>query len=265
MEKPIASLVEYQFMRPQAMAERRDAMPVAYMGLGVFEWHGLHNPLGLDAVKANGIACHIARRLGGIVMPPQYYGDNRAEYAELEFTESFALDFAEPENKFDHTAPISDLYGIAKEAFEKDAARSLEYGGWELWEKLMVRTMFQIETMGFKAIVLIPGHFPLIAPTHRAIRRYADEGGNCRVLALAEFGPSFAEDNLTGDHAASYETSLMLALCPELVDIGALDPDLSKPNIGVIGKDPRVHASREFGERILEKFVSVAERFVLGD
>ena len=195
-------------------------------------------------------------------MPPQYYGDNRGEYAELQFTGSFSLDFAEPENKFDHTISISEHYGVAKDVFEKDAKRSLEYGGWELWEKLMVRTMFQIETMGFKSIVLIPGHFPLIAPTYRAIQRYIDEGGNCKVFALDEFESSFVEDKLIGDHAASFETSLMLALCPELIDINALEPDLSKPNIGVIGKDPRVHASKEFGEKILEKFASVAEEFI---
>ena len=262
MKEPTENIVEYQFLRPQAMVERRNAMPVAYMGLGVFEWHGLHNPLGLDGIKANGVACYIARRLGGVVMPPQFYGDHRGEYAELQFTESFYLDFAEPENRLDHTIPISEHYGIAKEALEKDAARSIEYGGWEPWEKLMVRTLFQIETMGFEAIVLIPGHFPLIEPTHRAIQRYSDEGGKCKMLALYEFGPVFAEDNLTGDHAASYETSLMFALCPELVDINALDADLSKPNIGVIGKDPRLHASKEFGERILEKFLSVAEGFI---
>ena len=63
------NLVEYRFLRPQALVERRDAMPVAYMGLGVFECHGLHNPLGLDGIKANGIACHLAKKLGGIVMP----------------------------------------------------------------------------------------------------------------------------------------------------------------------------------------------------
>lgn len=43
--------VVYRYLRPKQMVERRDAMPVAYMGLGILEWHGLHNPLGLDGVK----------------------------------------------------------------------------------------------------------------------------------------------------------------------------------------------------------------------
>ena len=255
-------VVEYQYLRPRAMVERRDAMPVAYMGLGVLEWHGLHNVFGLDVIKANEILCRIAGKLGGVVMPPQYWGDHRADYCELQFTESFPLDFAEPENKFDHTVPISKLYGVPKESFEKDAEHSLKYGGWELWEKLMVRTMFQIEALGFKAIVLFPGHFPMIAPHYRAIQRYKDEGGKCKVFSLTEFLPEFTDNGLKGDHAASFETSLMLVIRPDLVDMNELDADLSKPNIGVVGKDPRTHASTELGERILEKFFTVTEEFI---
>jgi len=44
--------VEYQYLRPRQMTARRDAVPVAYMGLGILEWHGLHNPLGLSGDHA---------------------------------------------------------------------------------------------------------------------------------------------------------------------------------------------------------------------
>lgn len=253
-------IVEYQYLRPRAMTERRDAVPVAYMGLGILEWHGLHNPLGLDGVKANGIACHLARELGGIVMPTQYWGDYRQNIADLEFTESFEADFAQPENKFDHTAQISKFYGIAKEALEKDAAHSRAYGEWELWEKMMVRSLSQIEALGFKKIILLPGHFHLIAASERAVKRYESEGGSCKVLVLTEF--SFPPDSIPADHAAAFETSMLLALCPELVDLNELDPDLSKPNIGVLGFDPRVYASKEYGDKMLKKFVSAVKQFI---
>lgn len=49
---------------------------------------------------------------------------------------------------------------------------------------------------------------------------------------------------------------------PELVDINELDADLSKPNIGVIGRDPRTHASKELGQRILDRFTKVTEDFI---
>lgn len=256
------TIVEYQYLRPGAMVERRNAMPVAYMGLGILEWHGLHNPLGLDGVKANGIACCLANRLGGVVMPAQYWGDFRQSIGDLEFTESFEAGFSQPENRFDHTVRISELYGIEKGALLKDAARSREYGEWGLWEKLMARSLFQIEAMGFEAIVLLPGHFHLIAASERAIRRYRDEGGICKTMSLSEF--SFPADRIPADHAAAFETSLMLALCPELVDMDELDRDLQNPNIGVIGFDPRVHASEAYGWEIIEKFAVAAKEFISG-
>ncbi|MCL1951982.1 MAG: creatininase family protein [Oscillospiraceae bacterium] len=252
--------VEYQYLRPRQMVERREAMPAAYMGLGILEWHGLHNPLGLDGVKANGVACHLARTLGGVVMPPQFWGDCRQYIGELDFEETFRPVFSVPENHFDHTRPICEALGLEKAAFVKDAMRSRENGKDALWIQLMAHTMFQIETLGFRAIIMIPGHYPLIGSLDRAMERYKEEGGQCKVKAISDF--VYHEGGLSGDHAAAVETSLMLALYPELVDLGELDPDLAKPNIGVIGRDPRTHASRELGEKILAKFVLAAEEFL---
>jgi creatinine amidohydrolase/Fe(II)-dependent formamide hydrolase-like protein len=92
------------------------------------------------------------------------------------------------------------------------------------------------------------------------MERYQTEGGQCRDKSITDF--VYNEDGLSGDPAAAVETSLMLALHPELVDMGELDPDLTRPNIGVIGRDPRTHASKELGEKILAKFVLAAEEFL---
>ena len=247
-------IVEYINMRPRYMVERRDAMPVAYIGTGVLEWHGLHNPLGLDGIKTHLIACMLAKELGGIVMPPQFWGDYRLRFADVEFTPDFNQSFSQPENVFDHTIHISELMGVDQKTYLKDTEHGKKYGEWDLWEKLMVRTMFQTETIGFKAIILLPGHFPSIAPLDRAIERYRQEGGLCKVLSFNEF--DLANPELAGDHAAAFETSLMLALCPDLADLNELDSDLTKPSIGVHGLDPRVHASKEYGEKILASYLA---------
>jgi len=254
------NIVEYQFLRPRDMTARRDAAPVAYIGLGILEWHGLHNPLGLDGIKSNGVACYLAERLGGVVMPTQFWGDYRSPYADVEFDSDFKPDFSYPENHFDHTPFICEYMGVARETYLKDRERSKQYGEWDLWEKLMVRTLFETETLGFKAIVLLPGHFHLIAASDRAMERYYSEGGKCKVLNLNEF--AFTKDDLVGDHAAAFETSMMMSMCPELTDINELDSDLTKPNIGVIGLDPRIHASKEFGDRILDEFLLCATAFL---
>jgi creatinine amidohydrolase/Fe(II)-dependent formamide hydrolase-like protein len=58
------------------------------------------------------------------------------------------------------------------------------------------------------------------------------------------------------DHAAKWETSNMMFLYPDLVDMAALGtgplaPDMKPPD-GIGGLDPRVHASAEVGRRNVE-------------
>lgn len=96
--------VEYQLLRPAQLRARREELPVAYLGLGILEWHGLHNPLGLDGVKANAIAVHLARQLGGVVLPPLFWGDNREEICELVFDPAVSPWL--PPGTSDHTGAI---------------------------------------------------------------------------------------------------------------------------------------------------------------
>ena len=62
--------VNYINLRPQQLVEMRRKKPVAYIGLGILEWHGLHNPVGLDGIKAHAVLEYIAQEVGGIVMSP---------------------------------------------------------------------------------------------------------------------------------------------------------------------------------------------------
>lgn len=252
------SIVEYHKMRPSQIVKRRTDLPLAYMGIGILEWHGLHNPLGLDGMKANGIACYLANRLGGIVMPTQYWADNRKEIAELEFDPN--VNPWIPPYINDHTLAIAELMKLDKKKFLKDAERCNKIGGWRLWIELMIRTLFQIEALGFEKIILVPGHYPLFTPLQNAIAKYKDDGGVCRVLMLTD--RMYSDGGKAGDHAAMFETSLMMALYPELVDINQLDSDLTKIPVGVLGDDPRVYATREFGFQILSKFEEIASNFI---
>jgi creatinine amidohydrolase len=242
-------MVEYHTMRPRQVVARREEMPVAYIGMGILEWHGLHNPLGLDGVKAHGVACYLARRIGGIVLPPLYWGDNRQEICERHLDPSL---WNEPTDPLDHASAMCAHMGLATSAFRADAERSLHHGGWELWERLVVHILFQAETLGFRMVVAIPGHYPLFEPLQHAIDQYHVAGGTCDVFALTD--SMFSPDGTAGDHAAAFETSILMALEPDLVDLTELDPDVTHPNIGVVGPDPRTQANPEYGWRILARF-----------
>ncbi len=249
-------IVEYHRLRPRDLVARRSQVPVAYLGLGILEWHGLHNPLGLDGWKANGIAVHLAKNLGGVVMPTLYWGDNRQEICELVFDPEVSPWL--PEGTTDHTQPIMEIMGLSKAAFQADADRSRDNGGWRLWEELVVHILFQIQTLGFRMVVLIPGHYPLFGPLDRALSVYKSQGGICEAIVLTD--QMYSEKLDAGDHAAAFETSLMLALAPELVNLEELDPDPGIPPLGVLGQDPRTNASRLFGEKILAKMVELVDQ-----
>jgi len=52
------------------------------------------------------------------------------------------------------------------------------------------------------------------------------------------------------DHAAANETSLVMALRPDLVNINRLENDT--PPVAVWGKDPRLNASIEEGRKLIQ-------------
>lgn len=54
------------------------------------------------------------------------------------------------------------------------------------------------------------------------------------------------------DHAAMNETSLVMALRPELVQMDNLTSNTDQWPVGIDGKDPRVYANAEIGHKIIE-------------
>lgn len=250
-------MVEYHKMRPRAITERKKQLPVCYIGLGILEWHGLHNPVGLDSLKAHGIACYMAERLGGVAMPPLYWGDNRDEICERHLDPVAREDhwyYKDKPHEVDHAASICETMELTKADYDVAASYSKSNGGWELWISLVTHMFVQMESLGFELIVPIPGHYPLIQPLEEAIERYRKRSTAKEVIILTE-KIFHMEGKPTPDHAGAFETSLMLAIDPEVVDLGELDPDLSTKLIGVLGQDPRVHASAENGNEILNYLV----------
>jgi creatinine amidohydrolase len=105
---------------------------------------------------------------------------------------------------------------------------------------------------GFCAIIMLTGHYG--AAQQIVVRETAVRMS--RVLAIPVLGtPEYVlalDVGYTGDHAAWGETSLMMHLYPDTVDLSQLgDP----PHQGVGGRDPR-ESSEEDGRLITETIVS---------
>jgi len=128
---------------------------------------------------------------------------------------------------------------------------------------LVTGLLHGFEREGFRKAVLLSGHYPnrgeYIEP---AVKAFRQSGGTMAVLALTEN----QVPGVGGDHAAKFETSFMLHLHPATVDMerlktGSCDdpggPDESKdwmddryrqhPCYGLVGADPRAHASAQTG------------------
>ena len=194
---------------------------IIYIPLGAIEWHGLHLPIGLDSMTSHGICLRVAATIGGLVMPPLYYG----------MTGSIGH----------HPWTI---------LLEQEST----------FLAILRDTLARLEAFDVKLAVVFTGHFGKRQLTSLDIlkKEWADEKHTMKFLVLAI--NQCPESTMIGDHGALFETSLLNQLHPDLVHMDKL-PDLkSRPaddpegdswgvhrrdpdNVlfGILGDDPRAY------------------------
>ena len=72
--------VRYEYLRPNQIVAGREACPLLYLPLGTIEWHGPHNPVGLDGLKAHALCVRAGQKGGGLVFPTVWYGEHRESH-----------------------------------------------------------------------------------------------------------------------------------------------------------------------------------------
>jgi len=114
----------------------------------------------------------------------------------------------------------------------------------------------RLKKTGFRVIIGVSGHNiqQQIEMINDALKPVLEDGSMAGI-ALWEITQSKCEDSDT-DHAAKWETSNMMFLYPDRVDMsqlpqGEFNLDM-KPPQGIGGLDPRKHASAKVGERNVE-------------
>jgi creatinine amidohydrolase len=134
------------------------------------------------------------------------------------------------------------------------------------YHKLLLHILAQAESLGFQVGVLVAGHYPLIDHARAAVLQYNQRGSSRQpsgMLAWA-FVDFLLVDQLyehPGDHGGGWETSHMMALHPQTVDLSLLPPAGEKV-VGVGGRrDPR-ESTAEFGRETIEQAVEIAVREV---
>lgn len=207
--------------------------------VGSTEQHGPHLPLGTDSLWGKALGERVARRLGNALLAPV-----------------ISVGCTEALMSFPGTLTLRQETLIA---IIVDCCRSLA-------------------RHGFKNVVLITSHEGDFLPMEEALQRIGQEQSQINVIAYGDIGElvdviynTSIEQGIdvrsAGAHAGEFETSVMMALYPDLVaedkmETGTLIDFRAMPElfagdlreitaIGVIG-DPTL-ATKEMGEAYLEK------------
>jgi creatinine amidohydrolase len=200
--------VQYEEMFPWQIARAIAEVPLCYVPLGVLEWHGEHNVVGLDTIKAHALCVEAARRSGGVVVPPLYWAtDEREDLGDGTY-----------------------LTGGVEHGERYHVPGNMFWLRPQTFHDLLLDMYEAMRRRGFRAIVVLTGHWSrrVHLPTLEATGR--DFLAERPAMRWALFTDQQLAEGLPypWEHAAGGETSLLMAIRPDLVDLSqTLETDQS--------------------------------------
>jgi creatinine amidohydrolase len=237
--EPIPEEVCAARLRPGELLARQDAFPVAFMPLGTLEWHGRQNPIGCDALKTEALCVATAKKIGGVVMPPLFFGVDAWWDAGngLGYGMDPVAGFPLP-GSFYPTQP-------------------------ELFMAIMENACRNYLARGFKLVVMISGHNPpvQINMMNEVCAKFLTAEGCEPVTALFEFTAMDGDNPLNvPDHAGFYETSLMMHLTDRVNQAANTGQEI--PYFAVGTRRPLEEASAEYGAAIFTAQIDSLSKYV---
>lgn len=264
----------WEDLLPEEFYEEFERAPIVYWPCGPIEEHGLQNAVGVDPYVAHEVCLRAAKLSGGIVFPPVPFGP--AYFPGLSHAE---------------------LRSKAKPLFPPSVWISHD-----LCERIYIELMESLADLGFRACLANSGHGPGDWLLQDLEKRFNGRIGNMRFWGggifrllcdeLAKLGreghlpgdrafrcedfhgleDAVREQPLAGNHGDMWETSLVMAIRPDWVDLpraqriheskadSQLKP-LAPESIAYIA-----HANAEMGNRTLDlaaqRLAKVAKTFL---
>lgn len=226
--------VLYEELTPSEFSARLASCPVAYLPLGTLEWHSNHLPLGSDGLQSEEFFKKLATEAGGIVLPKLLIGPdgydtviNSKEYYGMDCGKVFS-----EQCKYEIQQLTGSAYWVPDSTFDI----------------MMNGIMKQLSRAGFK-IVVAHGHGPSTNYIGSHIQVFKDR---YNLVVMNCWGNDTDELCLQCDHAGANETSLMMYVRPDLVHMENLPSDTAVWPLGMLGRDPRIHASAKYGKAIVD-------------
>jgi creatinine amidohydrolase len=223
--------VLYVELTPSEFERRMKHAPIAYLPLGTLEWHGEHLPLGSDGLQSQGFFVSLAREVGGVVLPMLFVGPDSRRIVQGR-----------------------TYYGMDNHGFDPGHPHQLVGSAYWVSEPLFHRMLdaifCQLARAGFR-IVVAHGHGPSTLAFRKGRHEWSAKYGMTMFDCWRE--PLEEEDDLgiQTDHAAANETSLMMALHRNLVEMRNLPKDPGTWPTAISGHDPRRCASASRGRRAM--------------
>lgn len=219
--------VRWERMFPDQLEAAFAERPLVYFTYGLCEPHGPHDALGLDGLKAHGIACETARQHGGVVAPLDMW----------------------------HVHELSG-YAVWSHNCVGQAPRTwlTSLPPWQHFKNVCyhVRTA---DTHGFHAAIFLTGHYGPNWQDLKTMLGLLQPHVGTRLYGLPDWEanvPGFDNDGKSGgDHAGKVETSLLWALEPQCVDLSRLPEEpVPMPNFATGATAPL--SDRRTGERMVQ-------------
>lgn len=199
MSKNNQPSVSYEELFPWEIERAIATFPLCYLPLGVLEWHGEHAAVGLDGLKAHAVCTAAARKTGGVVIPTTWWGTDWREDLDNGDYLTDGIEFGE-------------RYHVPGSMFWIRPETQLN---------LMIDIYEAVRRRGFKAAIILAGHWSgreYLPTLHRSGEIFQQDHPSFgwalytdRELAGRLFYPH--------EHAAGGETSMLMAIRPELVDL----------------------------------------------
>lgn len=243
--------VRFDRMVTAHVVARRNECSLAYLPVGCLEWHGSHMPFGTDYLTVTHIAEQAARRYGGVVFPPLYYGDVRYQLhdSRVEWRRTYAKSMGIPE-AYAAAFPLQNRDGSPGNECPTqpddgpEPEEPLEFSAAEQersFARHIARILLEIHLYGFRNILILPGHGPNPPYCRKAEEIYREN-----VRRRSAFGPPArtrtyfyidaakdAEPMMKNHwlHADRWEGSVTMAAAPGTVHLDELpqDPETIPP------------------------------------
>ena len=186
----------FEMTRPEVEQAIASGVDTVIITIGSTEQHGLHLPLGTDAILGEALGERVARALGNALLAP-------------------GMRIGCSEHHMDFAGSLT----LSRETFVQvvaDICRSLAHHG-------------------FRHIVLIPTHGGNFAPLAGAVKTIRPELPGVNLIAFTDLMAFMNEifrvgkgrevtPEKAGAHAGEFETSLMLTIRPDLVAVDQAQP-----------------------------------------